>query len=140
MSKAAPPEPPYAATLAAIRHGSHLCAFYETEDDLLDLVVPFCAAGSQRGELCVWMMPDHLDERTAGSSARKTLTEFGTELYASREFYLQGRPSKAGRSSAFGMRNCIRPSRPAIRASAPLATQAGWGKGIGTRFSSTKTS
>jgi hypothetical protein len=90
MSKAAPLEPPYAATLAAIRHGSHLCAFYETEDDLLDLVVPFCAAGSQRGELCVWMMPDHLDEHTAGSSARKTLTEFGTELYASREFYLQG--------------------------------------------------
>jgi DNA-binding CsgD family transcriptional regulator len=96
MSKAAPLEPPYAATLAAIRHGSHLCAFYETEDDLLDLVVPFCAAGSQRGELCVWMMPDHVDEHTAGSSARKTLTEFGTELYASREFYLRGASFEGG--------------------------------------------
>jgi DNA-binding CsgD family transcriptional regulator len=96
MSKAAPLKPPYAATLAAIRHGSHLCAFYETEDDLLDLVVPFCAAGSQRGELCVWMMPDHVDEHTAGSSARKTLTEFGAELYAGREFYLQGASFEGG--------------------------------------------
>jgi len=96
MSKAAPLEPPYAATLAAIRHGSHLCAFYETEDDLLDLVVPFCAAGSQRGELCVWMMPDHVDEHMAGTSARKALTEFGTELYASREFYLRGASFEGG--------------------------------------------
>jgi DNA-binding CsgD family transcriptional regulator len=97
MSKAAQPvEPPYAATLAAIRHGSHLCAFYETEDDLLDLVVPFCAAGSQRGELCVWVMPDHVDEHTAGSTARKTLTESGTELYAGREFYLKGASFEGG--------------------------------------------
>jgi hypothetical protein len=96
MSKSAPPEPPYAATLAAIRHGSHLCAFYETEEDLLDLVVPFCAAGSKRGELCVWMMPDHVDEHTAGTSARKSLTEFGTELYASSEFYLQGASFEGG--------------------------------------------
>src|ERR1700740_3507843 len=87
MSKTASLKPPYAATLAPIRHGSHLCAFYETEDDLLDLVVPFCAAGSQRGELCVWMMPDHIDEHTAGS---KTLIESGAELYAGREFYLKG--------------------------------------------------
>jgi DNA-binding CsgD family transcriptional regulator len=97
MSKAAQPvEPAYAATLAAIRHGSHLCAFYETEDDLLDLVVPFCAAGSQRGELCVWVMPDHVDEHTAGSTARKTLTESGTELYAGREFYLKGASFEGG--------------------------------------------
>src|SRR6201988_4006369 len=96
MSKAAPLKPPYAATLAAIRHGSHLCAFYETENDLLDLVVPFCAAGSQRGELCVWMMPDHVDEHMAGTSARKALTEFGTELYASREFYLRGASFEGG--------------------------------------------
>src|ERR1700756_1584349 len=89
MSKAAPLGPPYAATLAAIRHGSHLCAFYETEDDLLDLVVPFCAAGSQRRELGVWMMPAQVDEHTAGTNARKPLAEFGTELYASREFYLR---------------------------------------------------
>jgi hypothetical protein len=42
------------------------------------------------------MMPDHVDEHTAGSSARKTLTEFGTELYASREFYLQGASFEGG--------------------------------------------
>src|SRR6202035_310839 len=49
-------------------------------------------------------------------------------------FICRGRASKAGQSSAFGMRNCIRPSRRAILACAPLATQAGWSKGIGTAF------
>ena len=37
-------QPPYDAVLAAIRHGTHVCAFYETEEDLLDLVGQFFAA------------------------------------------------------------------------------------------------
>ena len=32
--------------LAGISHGSHVCAFYETKDDLIDLVLPFFAAGA----------------------------------------------------------------------------------------------
>jgi hypothetical protein len=36
------------AVLAGVAHGSHLCAFYETEDDLIDLLFPFFAAGSTR--------------------------------------------------------------------------------------------
>jgi hypothetical protein len=29
------------AVLAGVKHGSHICAFYETNDDLIDLVLPF---------------------------------------------------------------------------------------------------
>jgi DNA-binding CsgD family transcriptional regulator len=92
MPKGAPltSHPPYQAVLSGVRHGSHLCAFYETEDDLLDLVIPFCAAGSSRGELCVWMMPDGLSERAAGARARQALAESGMELHSGREFYLRG--------------------------------------------------
>jgi len=43
------PEPPYDAVLGAIRHGTHVCAFYETEEDLLDLVGQFFAGGARRG-------------------------------------------------------------------------------------------
>src|SRR5690242_9000827 len=100
MTKAAPLDPPYAATLAAIRPGSHLCAFYETEDDLLELVVPFCAAGSRRGELCVWMMPDHVDVHTAEATRVKPSLNSALSSTRAANFIGKGRPSKAGRSSA----------------------------------------
>jgi hypothetical protein len=29
------------AILSGVEHGSHLCAFYETKDDLIHLVLPF---------------------------------------------------------------------------------------------------
>jgi hypothetical protein len=35
----------YPAALAEVRPGSHICAFYKTENDLLDLVLPFFSAG-----------------------------------------------------------------------------------------------
>lgn len=79
----------YKAVLAAVRRGSHLCAFYETEDDLLDLVIPFCAAGAQRGELCVWLMPDHTSI-PVNERAVKALAERGTEVFPGREYYLNG--------------------------------------------------
>jgi len=44
----------------------------------------------------VWVMPDHVDEHMAGTSARKVLTEIGTEFYASREFYLRGASFEGG--------------------------------------------
>lgn len=53
----AEPAPPYDAVLAAIRHGTHVCAFYETEEDPLDLVRQFFEAGTQRGDLCLGSCP-----------------------------------------------------------------------------------
>jgi hypothetical protein len=55
-------EPGYDAVLGAMRHGTHVCAFYETDEDLLDLVEQFFAAtGARRGDQCLWMMPDGID-------------------------------------------------------------------------------
>ncbi len=77
------------AVLAGAKHGSHLCAFYETHDDLIDLVLPFFTARVNRGELCVWMMPDGVsDEARVRTSA--TLAERGIEPYRARDLYLQG--------------------------------------------------
>jgi hypothetical protein len=38
------------AILAGFKHGSHLCAFYETKDGLIDLVLPFFAPGLNGGD------------------------------------------------------------------------------------------
>lgn len=81
-------EQPYAAVLAAIHHGTHLCAFYETEEDLVDLVSQFCAAGARRGDLCLWMKPDGVD---AGALAIPDV-----EILSANEAYQQGGSFESG--------------------------------------------
>jgi len=84
----AEPAPPYNAVLAAIRHGTHVCAFYETEEDLLDLVRQFFEAGSQRGDLCLWVMPDGMNSEPLASLA--------IELHSAADTYAQGQAFEAG--------------------------------------------
>lgn len=82
------PAPPYDAVLAAIRHGTHVCAFYETEEDLLDLVRQFFEAGTQRGDLCLWVMPD-------GTNS-EPLSSMDIELHSAADTYAQGQAFEAG--------------------------------------------
>jgi DNA-binding CsgD family transcriptional regulator len=77
------------SVLAGVKHGSHLCAFYETKDDLIDLVLPFFAGGAKRGDACVWMMPDSVSAEEAALHGRAAVAESGIELYAGRKFYLR---------------------------------------------------
>jgi DNA-binding CsgD family transcriptional regulator len=78
------------AALAGIGHGSHLCAFYETKDDLIDLVLPFFDRGIRRGELCVWMMPDTVSADEATLHTHASAAGNGIELYRGRDLYLKG--------------------------------------------------
>jgi DNA-binding CsgD family transcriptional regulator len=75
---------PCAAILAGVSPGSHLCAFYETKDDLLDLIVPFFEAGLDRGDLCLWMTPEGINENEV-----KGQIERGLEFHPARSFYLK---------------------------------------------------
>jgi len=38
--------------------GSHLCLFYETIRDLLDILVPYFKAGLENNESCLWVIPE----------------------------------------------------------------------------------
>ena len=86
-------EPPFDAVLGAISHGTHICAFYETDEDLLDLVTQFCAAGARRGDLCLWMMPEGADTDALASN--------GVELHSADEAYQHGGSFEAGPMVAF---------------------------------------
>src|SRR5690242_19170904 len=44
--------------LGEIPWGSHLCQFYETKEDLHQLLVPFFKAGIENNEFCLWIMFD----------------------------------------------------------------------------------
>ena len=38
--------------------GSHVCQFYNTKEDLLDVLVPYFKQGLERNEACVWLVGD----------------------------------------------------------------------------------
>ncbi len=44
--------------LGDIPWGSHLCQFFETEEDLSQLVIPYFKAGIENNEFCLWIMFD----------------------------------------------------------------------------------
>jgi len=41
--------------LGALPWGAHICQFYETRQDLLDILVPYFAAGLKNNEFCLWV-------------------------------------------------------------------------------------
>ncbi|HZR17393.1 MAG TPA: MEDS domain-containing protein [Verrucomicrobiae bacterium] len=51
--------------------GTHFCHFYETEDDLLQIVIPYFKAGLENNEFCVWIV---FDSRS-GEKAKEALRE-----------------------------------------------------------------
>jgi len=51
--------------------GSHFCQFYRTPQDLLDILVPYFAAGLAANEFCMWVTSAPLDK----AAAEKALAE-----------------------------------------------------------------
>jgi signal transduction histidine kinase/ActR/RegA family two-component response regulator len=50
--------------------GDHLCQFYRTQQDLLEALVPFFAAGLRAHERCVWIAADPLRAADARAALR----------------------------------------------------------------------
>lgn len=54
---------------------AHLCQFYETRQDLIDILIPFLHSGLKANELCVWMTPDILTTDEVIGSMRKEIPD-----------------------------------------------------------------
>jgi guanylate kinase len=46
--------------LGEIAWGSHFCQFYETKEDMQELLVPFFKAGLENNEFCLWVIAEPL--------------------------------------------------------------------------------
>ena len=75
--------------------GTHLCLFYATKEDLLEIVVPYLKAGFESGDYCVWVIPDILTQQEARNLLRETLSGIGRvsddrsfEIHSGRDLYL----------------------------------------------------
>jgi C4-dicarboxylate-specific signal transduction histidine kinase len=75
--------------------GAHLCLFYDTKEDLLEMVVPYFKAGFESDEYCVWVVPDILTQEEAYTALRQILFSLGRdpddrsfEIHSGHDLYL----------------------------------------------------
>ena len=51
--------------------GTHFCQFYQTKEDLIDILVPYFKAGLENNEFCMWVTSEPLSEKEAKSAIGK---------------------------------------------------------------------
>ncbi|GAG33844.1 unnamed protein product, partial [marine sediment metagenome] len=51
--------------------GTHLCQFYHTKRDLIDILVPYFKAGLENNEFCMWITAEPLGVEEAKASLKK---------------------------------------------------------------------
>jgi PAS domain S-box-containing protein len=77
--------------------GTHFCYFYETKEDLLDILVPYFKAGLESNEFCLWVISEPLAEEEAIGALGQAVPdlhqylEAGTiEIIPHDKWYLKG--------------------------------------------------
>jgi signal transduction histidine kinase len=59
--------------LGDIPWGTHVCQFYHTKEDLIDILVPYFKAGLESHELCVWITSEPLCAQEAKEALAKSV-------------------------------------------------------------------
>ncbi len=55
--------------------GTHICQFYDTEDDLADILVPYFKVGLENNEFCLWVTSRPLEVEDAKETLRKAVPD-----------------------------------------------------------------
>ncbi len=83
--------------VGALPWGTHFCQFYQTKNDMIDIVVPYFRAGLESNELCVWVTSDFLNQGEALEALRKGVPDFSAflakgqiEVFPYTDWYLKG--------------------------------------------------
>ena len=59
--------------LGDVLWGTHLCHFYQTKEDLIDILVPYFKAGLENNEFCVWVTSPPLAAKEAKAALKKAV-------------------------------------------------------------------
>src|SRR6202050_3942487 len=60
--------------------GTHFCHFYETQDDLLDILIPFFKTGLENNEFCLWIVSDPLPQEEATAALSRAVPDLDRRL------------------------------------------------------------
>jgi len=56
--------------------GTHFCQFYQTKEDLVDILVPYFKAGLENNEFCIWVTSEPLKEKEVKETMGKAVPNF----------------------------------------------------------------
>ncbi len=77
--------------------GTHFCQFYQTKQDLIDILVPYFKAGLESNEFCIWVTSEPLGVTEVQEAMRNAVKSFDEYLYRGQieiipynEWYLLG--------------------------------------------------
>jgi signal transduction histidine kinase len=70
------------SALGSLPWGTHFCNFYETKDDLLDILIPYFGTGLENGEFCIWIVSDPIDESDATNALIRAFPQVERHLAA----------------------------------------------------------
>lgn len=75
--------------------GTHFCLFYDSKSDLLETLAPYCKAGLENGEFCLWVVAEPVKETEASQMLARVVPDFdrylreqSIEIIAARDWYL----------------------------------------------------
>ncbi|CAJ36400.1 MEDS domain-containing protein [Methanocella arvoryzae] len=66
--------------LGRIPWGTHFCLFYQTRQDLANVLIPYFRAGLENNEYCVWITSEPLEEAEAKARMFEAVPDFGKYL------------------------------------------------------------
>ena len=62
--------------LGSVPWGTHVCLFYRTKEDLINVLVPYFKAGLENNEFCMWITSAPLDQTEAKNAMKKAMPDF----------------------------------------------------------------
>ena len=66
--------------IGTVPWGTHICLFYDTKQDLVDILVPYFKAGLENNESCIWVTAEPLNEEEAKQTMIKAMPDFAGYL------------------------------------------------------------
>jgi PAS domain S-box-containing protein len=83
--------------IGSVPWGTHFCQFYQTKQDLIEILVPYFKAGLENNEFCMWVTSEPLMVSEAQEAMRKAVKDFDEylrqgqiEVIPYNEWYLLG--------------------------------------------------
>ncbi len=66
--------------IGRVRWGTHVCQFYQSKQDLIDILVPYFKAGLEANEFCMWIISEPLVTAEALEAMRQAVVDFDDYL------------------------------------------------------------
>ena len=66
--------------IGSVPWGTHFCQFYQTKQDLLDILVPYFKTGLEGNEFCMWITAEPLNSREAKRAMARAIPDFAQYL------------------------------------------------------------